>query len=225
METRTLVERIKPAAPEDAVIMYFAGHGMAQDQHYYLIPHDMGYKGGRKLDNAGVKTMQAHGISDQELEQAFEPIDARYVLFVIDACYSGQVLEAEEMRRGPMNTKGLVQLAYEKGMSILSAAQSYEDAIATPQLGHGYLTYALVEEGLKTPAADTTPKDGQVMLREWWDYAKLRVPQMQRAKMQEEQRLKQAPADVEEKKVQHPQAYYRRELNASPFVVSKTDEK
>ena len=39
------------------------------------------------------------------------------------ACNSGQALEAKEKRRGPMNTRGLAQLAYEKGMYVLTAAQ------------------------------------------------------------------------------------------------------
>lgn len=51
-----------------------------------------------------------------------------------------------------MNSKGLAQLAYEKGMYILTAAQSYQAALEAAQLGHGYLTYALVEEGLKATA-------------------------------------------------------------------------
>ncbi len=98
---------------------------------------------------------------------------------MIDACNSGQALETEEKRRGPMNSKGLAQLAYEKGMYILTAAQSYQAALEASRLGHGYLTYALVEEGLKTPAADVEPKDSQLLLREWLDYATNRVPQMQ----------------------------------------------
>jgi len=53
-----------------------------------------------------------------------------------------------------MNSKGLAQLAYEKGMYILTAAQSYQAAQKAARLGHGFLTYALVEEGLKTNAAD-----------------------------------------------------------------------
>ena len=81
---------------------------------------------------------------------------------MIDACNSGQALEAEEKRRGPMNSKGLAQLAYEKGMYILTAAQSYQAALETSQLGHGYLTFALVEEGLKKGMADRRPKDGLV---------------------------------------------------------------
>jgi hypothetical protein len=57
-----------------------------------------------------------------------------------------------------MNSKGLAQLAYEKGMYILTAAQSYQAALEDSKLGHGYLTYELGEEGLKSPSADTAPK-------------------------------------------------------------------
>ena len=76
------------------------------------------------LDAAGLQLILEHGISDEELELAVEGIDADKLLMVIDACNSGQALEAEERRRGPMNSKGLAQLAYEKGMYILTAAQS-----------------------------------------------------------------------------------------------------
>ena len=75
-----------------------------------------------------MQTILEHSISDEELERAVEGIDADKLLMVIDACNSGQALEAEERRRGPMNSKGLAQLAYEKGMYILTAAQSYQAA-------------------------------------------------------------------------------------------------
>jgi hypothetical protein len=149
------LDALKRAEPEDTVVIYFAGHGTAQAQRFYLIPHDLGYTGERtKLTEQGLKTMLAHSISDVELEDAVEGLDAGHLLMVIDACNSGQALEAEEKRRGPMNSKGLAQLAYEKGMYILTAAQSFQAALEAAQLGHGYLTYALVEEGLKTAAAD-----------------------------------------------------------------------
>src|SRR5213078_886211 len=158
----------------------------AQAARFYLIPHDLGYTGERtELTKEGLNTILAHSISDVELEAAVESIDASHLLLIIDACNSGQALEAEEKRRGPMNSKGLAQLAYEKGMYILTAAQSYQAAMEAEQLGHGYLTYALVEEGLKSGAADTLPKDGQVVLREWLDYATDRVPRMQEAKLKE----------------------------------------
>jgi WD40 repeat protein len=222
---------IKPVEPEDAVVVYYAGHGTAQQSRFYLIPHDLGYTGHRTDLNAqSLQTILDHGISDQELEQAFEAIDAGRLLLVIDACNSGQALDAEEKRRGPMNSKGLAQLAYEKGMYILTAAQSYQAALEAAQLGHGYLTYALVEEGLKTPAADVAPKDGQVTIREWLDYATQRVPQMQQAKMRDSRDLVHKTAfvegeekvdDVEKRSVQRPRAFYRRELEAQPMVVAK----
>ena len=225
------LEKIKPAEPEDGVVIFYAGHGTAQDQRFYLIPHDLGYAGARTdLTETGLKSILSHSLSDLELEQACEGMDAGHLLMVIDACNSGQALEAEEKRRGPMNSKGLAQLAYEKGMYILTAAQSYQAAMEAEQLGHGYLTYALVEEGLKATAADSQPKDGQVVLREWLDYATDRVPRMQESKMKEGRGLKHSVAfvegeekveEVDKRNVQRPRVFYRREPESQPMVVAK----
>ncbi len=224
------LDKLKRAEPEDAVIIYFAGHGTAQGQRFYLIPHDLGYTGDRNaLDEAGLKAMLTHSISDQELEDAVEGIAASSLLMVIDACNSGQALEAEEKRRGPMNSKGLAQLAYEKGMYILTAAQSYQAALEAAQFGHGLLTYALVEEGLKTPVADSEPKDGVVNAREWLDFATERVPQMQEEKMKQTRGLGIGIAFTEgeqktepaKRSVQRPRVFYRREMEANPLVVAK----
>jgi uncharacterized caspase-like protein len=218
------LDALKRAEPEDTVVIYFAGHGTAQAQRFYLIPHDLGYTGERtKLTEQGLKTMLAHSISDIELEAAVEGLDAGHLLLIIDACNSGQALEAEEKRRGPMNSKGLAQLAYEKGMYILTAAQSFQAALEAAQLGHGYLTYALVEEGLKTPVADTEPKDGVVIAREWLNFATERVPQMQEEKMAQGRGLglEIAFTEGEKRTVQRPRVFYRRELEANPLVITK----
>jgi len=218
------LDALKRAEPEDTVIIYFAGHGTAQAQRFYLIPHDLGYSGERtKLTEQGLKAIVAHSISDLELEAAVEGLDAGHLLLIIDACNSGQALEAEEKRRGPMNSKGLAQLAYEKGMYILTAAQSFQAALEAAQLGHGYLTYALVEEGLKTPAADTAPKDGVVIAREWLDFATERVPQMQEEKMTQGRGLgiEITFSEGEKQTVQRPRVFYRRELEANPLVITK----
>jgi hypothetical protein len=171
-----------------------------------------------------------HGISDEELERAVEGIDADKFLMVIDACNSGQALEAEEQRRGPMNSRGLAQLAYEKGMYILTAAQSYQAAQEASQLGHGLLTYALVEEGLKQAAADSDPKDGQVWVREWFDYASTRVPNMQLEKMKAARGLglnlsfvadEERVPDSKRRVTQTPRVFYRRESEGQPLIVAK----
>src|SRR6266404_1677410 len=217
--------------PEDALVIYFAGHGTAQQNRFYLIPHDLGYDGPRtSLDQAGLQSILSHSISDLELEQAVEGVDAGRLLLVIDACNSGQALEAEEKRRGPMNSKGLAQLADEQGMYILTAAQSYQAAQEASRLGHGFLTYALVEEGLKSVTADKNPKDGQVLLREWLDFATARVPEMQLEKVAEQKKqgrqLEQIIVFAEgdkskDRQVQRPRVFYRREAETSPLVVAR----
>lgn len=219
------------AQPEDAVFIYFAGHGTAQESRFYIVPHDLGYSGSRDaLNDTGMKEILTHSISDLELQNAFEKIDASEILLIIDACNSGQALESEEKRRGLMNSKGLAQLAYEKGMYVLAAAQGYQAALEAEKLGHGYLTYALVEEGLKTDAADRSPHDGQVWVREWLDYSTERVPEMQSTKIQEARLLKHDVAFVEGEKettesqapgLQRPRVFYRREAPAEPLIITQ----
>jgi len=224
-----LLSRIRPAEPEDAVIVYFAGHGTSQKSRFYLIPHDLGYDGPIDgINESTLNTLLAHSISDRELEQAFEHIDATDLLMVIDACNSGQALESDEKRRGPMNSKGLAQLAYEKGLYILTAAQGYQAALEAAELGHGFLTYVLVEEGLKKGAADAEPKDGKILIREWVDYAVARVPEMQEAALQGSRGLKivflpgdEKVSDPTQRNVQRPRVFYRREVEPQPLVIEK----
>lgn len=229
------LRHITPAQPEDAVVLFYAGHGTAKGQRFYLIPHDLGYQGERTaLDAVSLETILSHSISDAELEHAVQNLDVSNFVLVIDACNSGQALEAEEKRRGPMNSKGLAQLAYEKGMYILTAAQGYQAALESAQLGHGYLTYALVEEGLKTVAADTSPRDTMVSIREWLDFATERVPQLQEEKLKSrdigiqaaspgnnEGMQKNNTIEAQITDVQRPRVFYRREIEPEPFIVAR----
>jgi hypothetical protein len=112
-------------------------------------------------------------------------------------------------------------------MYILTAAQGYQAALEAEQLGHGYLTYALVEEGLKHMAADTAPKDGQLTIREWLDYATARVPQMQFEMLQTARGLTIAFVDGEatitdpaHRSLQRPRVFYRREPEHTPLIVA-----
>ncbi len=168
----------KAAQPQDTVVIYFAGHGIASGNSFFLVPHDVGQLDTSRTREECLSALTQRSISDRDLERALSDVDAAQIVLVVDACNSGQLLEAEEKRRGPMNSKGLAQLAYEKGMYVLTASQSFETAVEDSRLGHGLLTYVLVEEGLQQAAADELPGDGRIELREWLDYATTRVPRV-----------------------------------------------
>lgn len=219
------LQDLKPTEPEDVVIVFFSGHGTAKGDRYYLIPHDLGYAGGReRIDGAGRLNIISHSVSDRDLEELFEGIDAGKIMIIIDACQSGQALEAEEKRRGPMNSRGLAQLAYEKGMYLLAAAQSYQAALEFKMLGHGLLTYTLIEQGLKSQRADTEPNDGLVTAEEWLDYAVRAVPTEIDAA--NETYVSRTGKGVDYGEVstvtgQAPRAYYRRERIGETWVLSR----
>ena len=215
------LDNVKRAEPEDALLIYFASHGVANDNHFYLIPHDMGFKGKRgEIKAEDLQRILEHGISDSELADVFSGIDAGRFLIVLDTAGSGQALESEDKRFGPMNAKGFAQLAYEKGIAVLTAAQAFQGAHESGQFGHGLLTYALVEEGLKTTAADIAPKDGKVSLLEWLEYAAKRVPEMQ-IEMTGKEARHHTDLDLEGlRNLQRPRIFYRRETEPQSFIVA-----
>lgn len=227
-ETRPAVfDRLKPAQPEDTVVIFFSGHGTSQNGHFYLLPYDLGFTDpDQPLDAQMLKTVLSHSISDLELEQSFREVDAGHLLLVIDACNSGQALESDDERRGPMNTKGLAQLAYDKGMYILTASQSAESAFVSEALQRSYLSYALTVEGLKTSRADTAPRDGLLSVREWFDYATNRVPQLRQNTAEKPSKTEQGKGleeedEVKEEKTQRPRVFYRRQNDLNSLIVSQ----
>ena len=220
------LEKIRRAEPEDVVFIYFAVHGTAQKNHYYLIPHDMGFTGGRtELKGEDLQQILNHSISDLELGSIFTSVDAGRFLLVLDTANSGQVLEADEKRLGPLNSTGFGQLAYEKGMFIMTAAQSPQTAVTSARVGLGLLTYALVEEGLKQMLADTAPKDGKVSMLEWMEYATARVPMLSELEQQKNLKNLRHHADLSEvveqqRDVQRPRIFYRRETEPQSFIIA-----
>jgi len=118
-----------------------------------------------------------------------------------------------------MNTRGLAQLAYEKGMYILTASQSDEVAFESEKLKHSYLAYALLEDGIKKGLADLDG-DRQILLQEWFAYATERVPQIRRERYKRSKELVEDEPD--EQKVQRPRSFYTRESGAKRLIIART---
>jgi hypothetical protein len=229
---------VAPAEPEDVVIVFFSGHGVAQDEEFFLITHKPDVLStvsvSRPHERNASNVLRDTAISNVEFEQLIAEIDAGQILVVIDACNSGQALESEERRRGPMNVKGLAQLAYEKGLNILVAAQSYQVATAASDVAGGLLTSALVRDSLRSRSADNLPQDGRLDVHEWFDYASQRVPEMHggiRSRAREvgvkwlERRTGSAGSTpviehAQDWRVQRPRAFYRRDLSAARLIIA-----
>ena len=81
----------------------------------------------------------------------------------------------------------------------------------------------------KSGTADSEPKDGQVLIKEWLNYATRRVPQIQEGRMRQAGQSGRQLAYVEgeettdlpKRNVQRPRVFYRRELETQPFVVAR----
>ena len=103
-------------------------------------------------------------------------VDAGELALIVDACHSAAAIEGTDFKPGPMGSRGLGQLSYDKGMRILTATQT--DNVALEKGGLGLLMHALLQDGLTAWQADYKPRDKAILLTEWLGYGVERVPQL-----------------------------------------------
>lgn len=165
-------EKISRATPEDMLVISFSGHGYVDEEGiFYAFTQDTGNGGGRTIS----KELLTRIVSSDELTKWLRPVDAGDMAMIVDACHSAATVGAD-FKAGPMGSRGLGQLAYDKGMRILAASQADDVALESDNLRQGLLTYALIHDGMDAFQADFKPKDGKVMLSEWLAYGVERVP-------------------------------------------------
>lgn len=170
-------EELSTATPDDVVFVLFAGHGFADGQgEFYLVPADTGAGSGKVVTDQ----LRRRSISSDDLSIWMKPIDAGAIAMVIDACYSAAAVESEGFKPGPMGSRGLGQLAYDKGIRILTSSQANEETWESERFQHGLLTHALVNEGIEAARADHMPADNRIELVEWLSFGAQRVPQLYR---------------------------------------------
>ena len=162
-----------PLTPRDSILFTWAGHGFASaDGEFHLITSNVGDSG--QVDDAFLE----HSVSTTDLTRWFEPLDADNIIMVIDACNSAASVEGKGFKPGPMGSRGFGQLAWFKGMQIITASQSDDVALESATIKHGLLTYSMVIEGLDLAAADNKPANNLISTSEWLEYGQQRVPQL-----------------------------------------------
>lgn len=135
---KKLGELAAQAKPEDAFILFLAGHGMAIDGRYYFAPVDVG-KGGRVTKASFVN----EGLSQDALSEALSKVKAGRGMLLLDTCFSGQLQIRD------MNATTSSQFSNAMGRPILAAANAEAlDAATTKPTGvtgeHGAFTTFLL---------------------------------------------------------------------------------
>jgi hypothetical protein len=204
---------ISRVASDDVIFIYYSGHGYATNNDFYLIPEDARISAdGVTFDNL---------ISGNEIAELLKGIDCKQIVLVIDACQSGQAISTDMDKLGPFNSRGLAQLAYEKGMYVIAASQSQQAALELDTLGHGLLTYTMIVKGLKQFEADYSPKDSRIDIIEWLNYSAENVPKEYSHSMEKHFLLKKISPVMSKISYQTPKVYFRRENYYDPLLIKK----
>jgi caspase domain-containing protein len=170
------IEKVERAAPEDLVLLAFSSHGYTDNRGvFHMVLADIGE---HIPQNRVTPELDANSLSSDELSGWLREVDAGGMVMVVDACQSAATVEAEGFKPGPMGSRGLGQMAYDKGMRILAASKSEQSAVERDGIKHGLLSYALLDEGLKQGLADFQPKDGKILMSEWLAYGEQEVPKL-----------------------------------------------
>jgi WD40 domain-containing protein len=171
------IERATKAQPEDLVLLSFSSHGYTDTRGvFHIVLEDIGKNTPQDKITAA---LQQNSLSSDVLSGWLRDVDAGEMTMIVDACHSEATVAAEGFKPGPMGSRGLGQLAYDKGMRILAASKSNEEAMEVGgNIKQGLLSYALVEEGLVEGKA---AKDGKVLMSGWLTYGEQEVPNLYKA--------------------------------------------
>lgn len=160
--------------PNDAVIVFFAGHGVLDSNlDYYLAPADMDFS-----------NPKVHGVGVERLLKMLRAIPTNNRYLIIDACHSGSIDKDELLadntttisagdirfrnvggaRYRSSEAAAISQLASDifmdesvhSGIVVISSSRGNEVSLESPEWENGLFTFAL-KEGLSTD-----PKTGEI---------------------------------------------------------------
>lgn len=141
--TQTLDKLKGELGDNDALVVFFAGHGQVIDlpsygSAGYLVPHDADLE----LEDASRPEKWAERALDmRDLTARFQDANVQHVLFVVDACCSGFMT-----RRGDFAARtDLSELMGRRSRTVLAASTDRRPALPDNRTGHGYFTGPVLE--------------------------------------------------------------------------------
>ncbi len=136
------------AKPEDVLLVYFSGHGLAygpaEKEQFYYLTKDIG---SQDLSDPAIRSNYA--VSSEELTQWLTAIPAQKQVMIIDACNAGKVVESlaaiAQKNLDPSQIRALDRMKDRTGMFILTGSAADKVSYEASQYGQGLLTYSLLQ--------------------------------------------------------------------------------
>jgi replicative superfamily II helicase len=159
---------------DDFVVISFSGHGT---EAHELVPID--------VDPA---KLSETSISLEELAQTLDQIPSKNLIVFLDCCFSGgfggaRVFSPSSARSALEDRSRVEALARGEGRIVIAASGAGEPALETAGLGHGLLSYHLVQA---LQGAESLVVNGRIALLDLFNYVMRQVLLSARA-MHEEQ--------------------------------------
>jgi len=172
-------EAARKAKPEDILVVYLAGHGVAlrltgdDDLYCYLTQE------ARTTNLADPEVRKASSVSSDEMVEWIKQIPALKQVMILDTCAAGAALTKLTESRNPSGEqiRALDRLKDRTGFHVLMGSAADKVSYEASQFGQGLLTYALLE-GMKGAALR---QDEFIDVNELFKHAVERVPQLARS--------------------------------------------
>lgn len=190
--SKALREGLLGAKRNDIVIVYFSGHGMADEKlpnEYYFITYDT------QMDNLFASALM---MNDKNL---FKGIDTDRVLFVADACHSGGFSPGIQKSISKETDRFFSLFNTISGRIGILSSRPDEESFEKPKFGNSIFTHYLLK-GLRGEAARES-RDGLISAKALYDYVYDQTKKATRGR-------------------QHPQLYAAKGSEQTPIFAAPT---
>lgn len=164
------------AKAEDILLVYLSGHGITygdadRAQFYYLTQEIASID----LSDDGIR--QSRAISSSELTRWINLIPAQKQVLILDACYSGGLIESLSSSKKSLSStqvRAFDRMQDRTGMFVLAGSASNKVSYEAGKYGQGLLTYSLLQgiDGLAL-------REGKyVDVARLFEFAQQRVPEL-----------------------------------------------
>jgi WD40 repeat protein/uncharacterized caspase-like protein len=178
----SLAGAARRATADDALVVFFSGHGRMVGQRYFFIPSDF-----HRQESTVEEDVRRQGVPADVLADAVSKSPAQKRILIFDTCASGGALSISRQGQDPFAFRGAIaKLRQRQGVFTIAASAAGQEAQEIDSLGHGVLTYALLAGVRAVPpggpleglSVQPNGPEGMVDVLDWFSFASGHVPHL-----------------------------------------------